>query len=131
MLIYGILSILAVIGAMLLNISADIAIQLSQYNFGDSTARVSWYKDALLSGGVGLIVTVIFILLYNEVIQFKTEKERKFRQSIAAKDIYGAFLMYMVAVLVSLKQTSYFMNQQLDEISFEHYFDDSYYKVIG
>ena len=60
-LIYLILVALDIIGIRLLRISADFAIQLQEYNFGSNIniAIVTRQKDALLSGGVGLIVTVI------------------------------------------------------------------------
>ena len=56
-----ILVALGIIGIRLLRNSADFAIQLQEYNFGSNIniAIVTWQKDALLSGGVGLIVTVI------------------------------------------------------------------------
>jgi len=40
MLIYGILLVLAIIGVILLNLSADYAIQISQYDFGSDAAIV-------------------------------------------------------------------------------------------
>jgi len=93
--IYIILLCLGIIGAMMLNLSADIAIQISQYDFGSNTARISWYKDALLSGGIGIIVTVLLIFSYNEVQNMNIKSDNIKRGCMPIKELRSLYKMFL------------------------------------
>ena len=95
MIIYGILLVLAIIGVILLNLSADYAIQISQYDFGSDAAIVSWRKDALLNIGSGVFVTVIIIFIYNEFQNYRARKDISKRSTIAAKKLCKKFKLFL------------------------------------
>ena len=131
MIIYAILSVSFIIGCAMCYQSYDFAIQLQQYDFGSNAAMVTWNKDALLSFGSGLIVTVLLILLYNEVQNMKLKKELKRKRSIAAKRLISKYIMELFFSFYPLNNKDYclidlenFPPKKLEDIFNEIYFNE-------
>ncbi|MEG6586318.1 hypothetical protein [Dendrosporobacter sp. 1207_IL3150] len=119
------------VGLYLIYWSADIAAQLLIYDFG-KYSMIPWWKDLLFNLGTGLVSSVILIFLYDQVIRFKAERERKVRESIAAKRVISAYEIFLFLAFYVLDPRAEGKNFAAFKIDYSNNcFNDDYYNAIS
>lgn len=128
--IYGLLLFVLGISVSCIYIAYDFTSQLQLYNFGSDTLKITLWKDLLFNIGSGLTGSIFLLFVFEGVRDYRDNKEKKAKKSIAVNKLDEYIKLYLSAAYCSLNGKTKKLNvhrmnaSQIKQIVNESFFEE-------